>query len=42
MSVVEFLLERVETPLGQMLLVTDEQGRLRALVGTIMKTACAC
>ncbi|GLK61828.1 methylated-DNA--[protein]-cysteine S-methyltransferase [Azotobacter vinelandii] len=31
MSVVEFLLERVETPLGQMLLVTDEQGRLRAL-----------
>ncbi|MFC0708705.1 methylated-DNA--[protein]-cysteine S-methyltransferase [Azorhizophilus paspali] len=31
MAVVEFLLERVETPLGQMLLVTDEQGKLRAL-----------
>ena len=26
-----FLLERVPTPLGQMLIVTDEQGRLRAL-----------
>jgi methylated-DNA-[protein]-cysteine S-methyltransferase len=31
MNVYQFRLERMETPLGQMLLVTDEQERLRAL-----------
>ncbi len=31
MQTMTFLLERMETPLGQMLLVSDEQQRLRAL-----------
>ncbi|TWH77111.1 methylated-DNA-[protein]-cysteine S-methyltransferase [Azomonas agilis] len=31
MPTLTFLLERVATPLGQMLLVTDEQGHLRAI-----------
>lgn len=31
MSALTFLLERVPTPLGEMLIVTDEQGLLRAL-----------
>lgn len=31
MSDLEFMLERVDSPLGQMLIVTDAQGRLRAL-----------
>ncbi|QDF96796.1 methylated-DNA--protein-cysteine methyltransferase [Azoarcus sp. DD4] len=31
MPTMKFLLERVTTPLGQMLIVTDEQDRLRAL-----------
>lgn len=31
MSDLEFMLERVDSPLGQMLIVTDDQGQLRAL-----------
>ncbi|NYT24191.1 methylated-DNA--[protein]-cysteine S-methyltransferase [Alcaligenaceae bacterium] len=31
MTVPIFLLERITTPIGQMLLVTDDQGRLRAV-----------
>ena len=31
MSDLEFMLERVDSPLGQMLIVSDDQGKLRAL-----------
>jgi hypothetical protein len=36
----QLMIERLETPIGEMLIVADHDGYLRALIGRTMKLAC--